>query len=471
MGVSGAGLLVAPAAAAEAGPQPEAGRVYAGRAGSTPDLAKVGLVAIGAVSGSGTRVRIDLALDCKLTRSESLVDTVTSTIGADGTFRIRKRIGTILGGGGYSGEVRLRGSFVDATTARATIAYDISEDDDDGTVVGHCSVDGMPIALHGGPVEAGLGRIVASVPIRAGAAPSERSHGVVATSADAVYVALRSDLTAVRPEGSTLVRVDPTTNQEDRRSRLDQRIDAMVVIGDSLWGVDSSQGLVVRIDPETLRVRAVVQVTEPPSNRFDDLALWPQIAVQGDSLWLSATLNQELVRFDTTTGAVGARYPIGTSPKSIAAGAGSSLYVATEADDRSMRVLRVDSTTGEQQAETVPILNLRTVFATATDVFLYDASVSTPLSRLDPVSLAVVATATKSESAFPLVTAPPGFWGERDGTLVAFDPASMTIASKVRGLQVPSQDLGDPTVQFAAAGFNGIWVWDEGQTLLFRVGT
>ena len=153
----------------------------------------------------------------------------------------------------------------------------------------------------------------------AGAIPPDAE--ATAPSANGVWVTLASQ--------DAVALVDPATNRESRRIRVDGDPYSLAEDGENLWVTDFG-GAVVRVDvasgDELLRVRSISGPT--------------QVAVAFGGVWVADHNSGDIVRLDPVTGEVLATIPVGGRP-GIAIGFGS---VWARSDDE-QTVSRIDPST------------------------------------------------------------------------------------------------------------------------------
>ena len=97
-------------------------------------------------------------------------------------------------------------------------------------------------------------------------------------------------------------------------------LDALIVSGPSLFGIDKYLAALIPVDPTTLVAGAPIQVVAPYEDTDEEVPLSPDGATIGGTLWLSVTCDRELVRVDPATGAVVGRVPVDAYPGRITRG-------------------------------------------------------------------------------------------------------------------------------------------------------
>jgi len=452
------------ASAGEVGAAPAAGSTFR----ATAKLATVELTALAPDAKGRIQLRGTVAVECGTKRlSAGLEDVISGRVARDGTFDIDTKVIGPAEGIQTRGTVRLRGAFTD-TGATATISYDLTETNDEDEVIDECSRGPISLDVVAGPVDPGVALVAAAIPtVKA----SDRHYqGAVATSSSHVFVAIRKSEFDPGRLTTVLLRIDPTSNEIERRRTVGHDLWALATVGDDLFGIDANGGTVVPIDTDTLRAEAPVEVaraTESSQPNRSDTPLWPSAVAVDGALWLSASRDREIVRFDPSTATVAGRISVERHPTALAAGP-AGLYAATYGEtvdfENDGAVIRIDPATMSVAATAAGFTSLDTVVADDAQVVAANQDPdSSRIVQLDPVTLGVVLTREGSHPSL-VVAAPPGIWGyDGPGTIVALDRGLADVAAVIE------VDLG--TVTVAAPGFDAIWVYDETLRLVYRIAT
>lgn len=452
------------ASAGELGAAPAAGSTFR----AATKLATVELTALAPDAKGGIQLRGTVAVECGTKRlSAGLEDVISGRVARDGTYDIDAEVIGPAEGIQTRGTVRLRGAFTDVG-ATVKLSYELTETNDEDEVIDECSRGPIPLDLAAGPVDPGVALVEAAIPT---VKPSDRHYqGVVATSSTHVFVAIRTSEFDPDRLTTVLLRIDPTSNEVEKRRTINHDLWALATVDDDLFGIDANGGAVVPIDTETLRVRKSVEIARAvESTQLDrsDTPLWPSAVEVDGSLWLSASRDREIVRFDPSTGTVEERIPLERNPTDLAAGP-AGVYAATYGEtvdfENDGAVIRIDPSTMSVAATAAGFTSLDTVVADDAQVVAANQDPdSSRIVQLDPVTLEVVVTRDGSHPSL-VVAAPPGVWGyDSSGTIVALDRALTDSAAVIE------VDIG--TVTGAAPGFDAIWIYDETLRLVYRIAT
>ncbi len=133
--------------------------------------------------------------------------------------------------------------------------------------------------------------------------------------------------------GDGVTAFDPERGEVIERSRIRGGVFGITETPSGLWGVAGGTEQVVRLDPDTMRIVARVDVEGPLAG----------LAVQGDSIW-TISGREDLVRIDPGTLRIADRIPlVDFEPEGLAVD-GDVLWVSSSF---SGEVLRVDAQTGK----------------------------------------------------------------------------------------------------------------------------
>ncbi len=394
---------------------------------------------------------------------------MSGRVARDGTYDIDATLVGPAEGIQTRGTVHLRGAFTDSG-ATAKISYDLTQTDDEDEVIDECSLGPIPLDVAAGPVDPGVALVAAVIPV----IKESDSHyqGATATTSSHVFVAIRKSEFDLDQLTTVLVRIDPTNNRIVQRRTVDHDLWALATVGDELFGIDANGGNVVPIDADTLRAGNPVSIargTESGALDRDETPLWPSAVGVDGALWLSASRDREIVRFDPASGKVVGRISLERNPTELAAGP-AGVYAATSRKGPELgigddAVVRVDPMTMSVAATADGFTNLDTVVADDTMVVAANEHPdSSRIAQLDPTTLAVVLARNGSHPSL-LSAAPPGVWGYEgsSGELVALDRTLTDAATVIK------VDTG--TVMAAPPGFDAIWIYDEELRLVYRIAT
>jgi class 3 adenylate cyclase len=132
----------------------------------------------------------------------------------------------------------------------------------------------------------------------------------------------------------TLVRMDPATGARDQ-AETGLSIGPMAGTGNGLWVADILEGVVTRVDRESLR---------PEGGRIEIPGSIDQMVGHGDDLWILDTQVGIVTQVDTASGSVRGSARVGNEASDMAVGLG-----AVWIGDRDGSLYRVDATTNEVQ--------------------------------------------------------------------------------------------------------------------------
>jgi YVTN family beta-propeller protein len=118
-------------------------------------------------------------------------------------------------------------------------------------------------------------------------------------------------------------------------------------VGEGAVWVTSFEGEVIRIDPDTNEVSAVVDLLDPSC-----------VAAGGGAVWVTSASNGTVSRIDPETNEIVGEFPVGSFPQGVAVGAGS-VWVASSAPPEGVEgfVTRIDPEANEVIA-TIPVDHL-----------------------------------------------------------------------------------------------------------------
>ncbi len=441
---------------------PEHGVTYSGRMQGL----RTKLTAIAPTADGEMTLVVEFRLECgSLRGNDAIKKQRTVYVGTDGSYSADVKTSDIYGGV-RKVAIHLRGRFTGDATTTARVSYDILDEDDDGTNRSACKESGK-VELRAGRASAGLQRVDVAIPLE----PDDSSYRMqtMAPTGDAVFLAF---LDAPSGDSTELFRIDTSTNEVVAHNTVPVDLDALIVSGPSLFGIDKYLGALIPVDPTTLVAGAPIQVVAPYEDTDEEVPLSPDGATIDGILWLSATRDRELVRVDPATGAVVGRVPVDAYPGRIVASA-TSLYVETQTtpawssgtspETNVMR--RIDPASGQVLATSSPYRDDSIGASQASDegvamsVDLAGRTEPSELIALDPVTLEVRATAPFQ---YPVAAAAPGYWTDRASTLHALGP------DLAHAFDVPYVISKHGPVD---AGVNTIWVYNDARKFVYRIST
>ena len=243
-----------------------------------------------------------------------------------------------------------------------------------------------------------------------------------------------------------LIRFDPATGRTEASVTLPGRPGAMLLHGNELWVTDTTHNAVTEVDATTLKVEGSAGLSSTPTS----LATW------GDDLWVSTNNVSEIARVSLITGVV--YKPVAVLSGAVRVTDGFGAVWATGTVNRLTRI--VPSATGGVPAQSaVQVGKGPTSVATGPDAIWVLNSESATVSRVDPNSLAVVATYKVGAGPDSIAVAPNGH------VLVGFSAGTVV---DLLGIDAKSQTLEVGThPQDLAAASAGVWVAgaDPGQVV------
>lgn len=216
---------------------------------------------------------------------------------------------------------------------------------------------------------------------------------------------------------------------------------------DSVWASDTAAGTVVRIDPRTLKVRAVVKVGDAP---------WGLDAGK-DAVWVALHHGLDhgaLARIDSKTNKVTTRIPLGSStrgPGHVAVD-GDDVWVGVDSDKT---VVRVNART-HQVLATVPVPGgvCGGLDAAAGQAWVSSRICGSKVSRIDASTNRVTAEVEKPDFLLGLAGDGDSVWvveGNARGSssLLRLDPTTLEVAGS---LELDTQLAG------VTKGLGSVWI-------------
>jgi YVTN family beta-propeller protein len=223
---------------------------------------------------------------------------------------------------------------------------------------------------------------------------------------------------------------------------------AGLAYGDSsVWVVESTDGMLLRIDPATHTVVGQVQVGSDPA----------AVTVTGDNVWVANSGDATVSRINAEAGKVVQPITVGNLPVAIASGP-SGVWVANEGDDT---VDQINPSNGSV-TRTVPVGGRPDGIAVGPDAVWVANSEDGTVTRIDPAT-------GQPSGPLPVGAGPEGIAVTRTAVWVAnsldltvdrLDPATGRVTATV--------GVGDGPNTIVATR-NAIWVSDEFAATLDRI--
>ena len=215
----------------------------------------------------------------------------------------------------------------------------------------------------------------------------------------------------------------------------------------SVWVVDSTDGILSRIDPATHAVQQIPVGSAPRAVAITGQDVWVANSGDGTVSRVSAAANR---RVDTVT--------VGNLPVAIAAGR-SSVWVANEGDDT---VDRIDPVTGVVTKRGVQVGDRPDGIAVGPDAVRVANSGDGTVTRIDPATGEPNGTFPVGAGPEGIAVTPGAVWVTNSLALTVskLDPATGTVTGTI--------DVGDGPASIVAAG-NSLWVSDEFDATLYRI--
>jgi YVTN family beta-propeller protein len=213
-----------------------------------------------------------------------------------------------------------------------------------------------------------------------GAIAMDEAPSGLAADVEAVWV-----VSAIPTRSLAVVRrIDPSFDAVDKTMNVhglagfEGGTSGAVAVGEGgVWVVSGGVGQVVRIDPDSTKVVATIDVGVLPTG----------VAVGGGAVWVTDVYGNAVTRIDPETNVVAETIPVGVGPTGIAYGMGA-VWVADSFDDT---VVRIDPATNAVKA-TISVGDLPAGIAVgAGAVWVANAGDGT-VSRIAPESNEVVET-------------------------------------------------------------------------------
>jgi len=133
-----------------------------------------------------------------------------------------------------------------------------------------------------------------------------------------------------KPETKALQRIDLTTNQITATLHVGPALSegGIAATADSIWLTSDMKGILSRIDPETNRVVAQIEVPKGSS---------VTVVSEDHAVWVVSTEQSLVVRIDPQTNLITDRIPVGPNPRFTTVG-GGALWTLNQGDGTVSRV-------------------------------------------------------------------------------------------------------------------------------------
>jgi virginiamycin B lyase len=217
--------------------------------------------------------------------------------------------------------------------------------------------------------------------------------------------------------------------------------DWVAILPDSVWIGDKPKNVIVRLDPKTNKVAAVIAVGKEPC---------AGLAAAFGSLWVPNCGDKTLSRVDVATNKVVATIPLGPADtEGVIAASEDSIWYLT---DIKGVLTRIDPGTNQAVAEiAVPPGSVAAAYGEHA-VWITSPQENT-LVRVDPQTNLVTATINVGKSPRFLTVGEGAVWtlNQGDGTVSRVDPkAGRVVAVIDAGIPGPGGDI--------ASGAGSVWV-------------
>jgi YVTN family beta-propeller protein len=216
----------------------------------------------------------------------------------------------------------------------------------------------------------------------------------------------------------------------------------------SVWAVDSADGTLARIDPDTHTVQQIPVGSAPSA-----------VAITGPDAWVTNSGDGTVTRVSTVTNRAVDTIPVGILPVAIAAGRGA-VWVANEGDGT---VDRIDPATDDVTTKGGIQVGARPdgIAAGPGAVWVANGEDGT-IQRIDPATDQADGPVHVGAGPAGIAITPGVVWvaNSLDLTVSKLDPATGTVTATV--------DVGDGPSGIVVAG-NSLWVSDEFDATLDRI--
>jgi YVTN family beta-propeller protein len=217
--------------------------------------------------------------------------------------------------------------------------------------------------------------------------------------------------------------------------------------GGSVWAVDSAEGRVARINPDTHAVVDQIRVGSAPS----------AVTVTGENVWVADSGDGTVRRINTVDDKVVQNIRVGNLPVAVASGR-SGVWVANENDDT---VYRIDPATGTVTRK-VQVGARPDGIAVGPDAVWVANGEDNTITRIDPATGQATGPMPVGSGPQGIAITPGAVWvaNSLDLTVWKIDPTTGTVEDTIH--------VGDGPSTIVAAR-NAIWVTDEFDATLYRI--
>ena len=234
------------------------------------------------------------------------------------------------------------------------------------------------------------------------------------------------------------------------------RVGAAVSVGDpvglaygdgSVWAVDSTQGMLSRINPATHAVIEQIPVGSSPS----------AVAVTGENVWVANSGAGTVTWINSAADLPVKTIPVGNLPVAIASGA-SGVWVANEGDDT---VDRIDPATGTV-TQTVQVGGRPDGIAVGPNAVWVANSQDGTVTRIDPATGQPNGPVSVGSGPAGIAITQGAVWvaNSLDLTVMKINPATGTVTATI--------GVGDGPSSIVATR-NALWVSDEFNATIDRI--
>jgi YVTN family beta-propeller protein len=217
---------------------------------------------------------------------------------------------------------------------------------------------------------------------------------------------------------------------------------------ESVWAVDSADGMLARIDPATHAMVRQIPVGSAPS----------AVAITGPDAWVTNSGDGTVSRVSTVTNTAVERITVGNLPVAIAAGSGG-VWVANEGDGT---VDRIDAVTGNVTKRGIQVGARPDGIAAGPDAVWVANGEDGTVQRIDPATGQADGPVRVGSGPVGIAVTPGAVWvaNSLDQTVSRLDPATGTVTATI--------PVGDGPSSIVAAK-DGVWVSDEFDATLDRI--
>ena len=280
------------------------------------------------------------------------------------------------------------------------------------------------------------------------------SHRLLVAGLALVVIATAAIVAVGRPwgggpgglPGNTVGLIDPAGG----------RVGAAVSVGDpvglaygdgSVWAVDSTQGKLSRINPDTHAVVQQIPVGSTPS----------AVAITGENLWVANSGAGSVSRINAASNTVVQTTLVGNLPVAIASGP-SGVWVANEGDDT---VNRINPTTGKV-TRTIQVGGRPDGIAVESNAVWVANSQDGTVTRINPTTGQPSGPVSVGSGPAGIAITRGAVWvaNSLDLTVSKIDPATDRVTATI--------DVGDGPSTIVAAN-NALWVSNQYSATLDRI--